>query len=57
MFGLIVANHIHLRILIGKKHPQIKTAALTKIMNMDIWVVITSNQIFIRGFYTETKFS
>ena len=57
MFGLIVANHIHLRILIGKKHPQIKTAALTKIMNMDVWVVITSNQIFMRGFYTETKFS
>ena len=26
-------------------------------MNMDIWEVGTSNQLFIRGSYTETKFS
>ena len=26
-------------------------------MNMDIWVVGTSNQLFIAGSYTETKFS
>ena len=25
-------------------------------MNMDIWVVVTSNQLFIRDSYTETKF-
>ena len=34
-----------------------KTPALTKSMNMDIWVVSTSNQLFIRGSETETKFS
>ena len=32
-----------LRILTGKRHPQIKS------MNMDIWIVVTSNQFFIRG--------
>ena len=26
-------------------------------MNMNIWVVGTSNQLFIAGSYTETKFS
>ena len=35
----------------------IKTPALTKIMNMDNLVVGTSNQLYIRGSYTETKFS
>ena len=34
-----------------------KTAALTKSMKMDIWVVGTSNQLFRRGSYSETKFS
>ena len=37
---------IGLRILTGKKH----TPAFTKSMNMDIWVVDTSNELFIRGF-------
>ena len=37
--------------------PLNKTPAFTKSMNMDIWVVGTSNQLFIRGSYTETKFS
>ena len=41
------------RILTGKN----KIAAMTKRMNMDIWVVSISNQIFIRGSNTETKFS
>ena len=26
-------------------------------MNVDIWVVITPNQLFVRGSYTETNFS
>ena len=34
-----------------------KSPALTKSRNMSIWVVGTSDQIFIRGFQTETKFS
>ena len=33
-----------------------KTQALTKSMNMDIWVIGTLNQQFIRGSYTEIKF-
>ena len=34
----------------GKKAPSNKTLALTKSMNMDIWVVGKSNQLFIIGF-------
>ena len=34
-----------------------KTPALTKSMNMEIWMVGTPNQLFIRGSSTETKFS
>ena len=34
-----------------------KTQALRKTINMDIWVIGTSNQLFIRGSYTQTKFS
>ena len=37
--------------------PSNKTPALTKSMNMGIWVVGTTNQLFIRGSYTEIKFS
>ena len=32
-----------------EKAPSNKTLALTKSTNMDIWVVGTSNQLFIRG--------
>ena len=32
-----------------EKAPSNKTLALTKSRNMDIWVVGTSNQLFIRG--------
>ena len=32
-----------------EKAPSQKTPALIKSMNMDIWVVGTSNQLFIRG--------
>ena len=34
-----------------------ETPALTESMKMDIWVVRTLNQLFIRGSQTETKFS
>ena len=33
-----------------------KASTLTKTMNMDIWVAVTSNQLFIRGSYAETNF-
>ena len=33
-----------------KKAPSNKTLALTKSMNMDIWVVGTSNQLLLRGY-------
>ena len=46
-----------LRILTGKKTPSNKTPALTKSMNMDIWVIGTSTQHFRRGSYSETKIS
>ena len=37
--------------------PSNKTRALTKSMNMDIWVVGKLNQLFIRGLFTEINFS
>ena len=40
-----------------EKAPSIKTLALTKSMNMEIWSADLSNQIFIKLTYTETKFS
>ena len=55
-----------LRILTGKTHPQIKlteqkmkkseifcavTQALTKTINIDIWVIGALNQLFMRGCY------
>ena len=39
-----------------KKIPSNKALTLSKTMNMDIWVVGTLNQLFIRGSKTETKF-
>ena len=38
-----------------KNAPSNKTPVLTKSMNIDIWVVGTSNQVFIRGFHIEKK--
>ena len=35
--------------------PSNKTPVLTKSVNIDIWVVGTSNQVFIRGFHIERK--
>ena len=45
-----------------EKAPLNKTPALSESMNMesmnmDIWVVVTPNQLFITGSYTETKLS
>ena len=40
-----------------EKVPLNKTQAITKSMNMDIWVVATSNLLFKRGSYNEIKFS
>ena len=40
-----------------KKAPSNKTPALTKITNTGIWLVGTSNKLFIRDSYTETRFS
>ena len=34
-----------------------KTQALAKSLSVDIWLVGTSNQLFIGGSYTEIKFS
>ena len=33
-----------------EKAPSNKTPVLTKSTDMSIWVVVTSNQLFIRGF-------
>ena len=46
----MVAAEQVLRILTGKKHPQIKLQYFWS-MNMDIWVVGTSDQIFRTDFY------
>ena len=37
--------------------PSNKTQTLTKSTNMDIWLIGTLNQLFIRGFYAQNKFS
>ena len=37
--------------------PSNKTQAVTKIMDMDIWVMGTLNQLFIRSSYTQIKVS
>ena len=40
-----------------EKAPSNETPALTKSVSMVIWVAGTSNDLFIRGSYTEAKFS
>ena len=40
-----------------EKAPSNETPVLTKSTNMGIWVLGTSNQLFMRYFYSETKFS
>ena len=46
---------MYLRILTGKKIPLNKTPALTEDMNMDIWLINTSNQLSVGDSYSETK--
>ena len=41
----------------SKKAPSNKTPTLTKSINMDIWLIVKSNQFFLRGSHTETKLS
>ena len=40
----------------GKKYRKIKLQRLRKILIMDIWVVVTSNQLFLTGSKTGTNF-
>ena len=47
----------HLKDTTREKASSNKTQALTKSKNMDIWVIGTLNQLFIRGSYTEIKLS
>ena len=41
--------HNNLRIFTGKNYRQMNTPTRTESTNMGIWVVGTSNQVFIRG--------
>ena len=50
-------NRISFKDTHREKAPSNKTSALTGTMNMDNWIVGTSDELFITGSYTETKFS
>ena len=39
-----------------EKTSSIKNQALTKSMNMNIWIIGTSNQLLVRGSYNQIKF-
>ena len=41
----------------GKTYPSNRIQALMKSLNMDIWIIGTLNQIFIRSSYAKIKFS
>ena len=71
MFGFgKFAGHTKLTVILGyenyfystlkdtyrEKLPSNKTPVYTKNMDMDIWVVAISNQVFMRGSYTKQKF-
>ena len=47
--GIFFRSNYIIKDIHREKEPSIKKQALTKSMNMDIWVVCTSNQLFIRG--------
>ena len=47
----------HIKDTHREKAPSNKTPMLTKSTNMGIWIIGTSNQLFTRGSYTETKSS
>lgn len=44
-----------LRILTEKTHPKINLKHLKKYINMDIWIVGTLNQLFMRGSFQKNK--
>ena len=48
-YKLCNADAVKLKDTNMEKTPSNKTSALTKSTNMDIWVVGTSNQLFVRG--------
>ena len=59
-FALIISNgcsRISFEDTHMEKAPSNKTLALPESIKMNIWAVGTSNQLFITGSYTETKFS
>ena len=41
----------------SKNAPSNKTQVITESINMEIWEVGTMNQLFLRGYYIEIKFS
>ena len=51
-----VVNNFELKDTRWERVPSNETPALTKRMNMDTWVVGTSNELRIRDSYTEKKF-
>ena len=51
-----VVNNFELKDTHRERVPSNETPALTKRMNMDTWVVGTSNELRIRDSYTEKKF-
>ena len=51
-----VVNNFELKDTHWERVPSSETPALTKRMNMDIWVAGTSNELLIRDSYTEKKF-
>ena len=53
----LMKNFIFCAVTHKENVPSNKTRALTKSMNMDIWVVGKLNQLFIRGLFTEINFS
>ena len=57
LFLILTLTGKYLKMLIGTTHSQIKLKRLQKSMNMDIWVIGTLNQLFIRGFFTQIGFS
>lgn len=53
---IVFVNFANLKNIHKEIAPLNKTLALTKNMNIDIWVTGTSNQL-LKGSFTETKFS
>ena len=55
--SLFLIKHLTLlRILTWKKHAKIKLQRLRNNTNMDIWVIGTSNELFLRDSKTGTNF-